>query len=112
SLCQQLLIRYPGSSALVPNIADATLSDALLRQALLKDRRDTDPRLNSLLLGLRGSGEGPWNLPAQVRLLRTLLDRRSHDLLDWQAFLQSGDAPEQLVARQLLDQIFQDYEQT
>lgn len=112
SLCQQLLIRYPGSSALVPNIADATLSDALLRQALLKDRRDTDPQLNSLLLGLRGSGEGPWNLPAQVRLLRTLLDRRSHDLLDWQAFLQSGDAPEQLVARQLLDQIFQDYEQT
>jgi len=41
-----------------------------------------------------------------------VLDRRSHDLLDWQAFLQSGDAPEQLVARQLLDQIFQDYEQT
>jgi DNA helicase-2/ATP-dependent DNA helicase PcrA len=74
SLCQQLLIRYPGTSAFAPNIADASLSDALLRHALLKDRRDTDPQLHSLLLSLRGSGEGPWNLPAQVRLLRTLLD--------------------------------------
>ena len=110
SLCQQLLIRYPDATGLPPDIADATLSDALLRQALLQDRRDTDPQLNSLLLSLRGSGEGSWTLPAQVRLLRSLLDRRSHDLLDWQAFLQSADAPEQQPARQLLDQIFRDYQ--
>ncbi len=109
SLCQQLLIRYPDAAALPPDIADATLSDALLRQALLHDRRDTDPQLNALLLSLRGSGEGPWNLSAQVRLLRSLLDRRSHDLLDWPAFLQSTDAPDDKPARLLLDQIFLDY---
>ena len=82
SLCQQLLIRYPDAATLPPDIADATLSDALLRQALLHDRRDTDPQLNALLLNLRGSereilktfaalGDADWRLRAV--LMPTLL---------------------------------------
>ncbi|MGZ0710099.1 UvrD-helicase domain-containing protein [Coraliomargarita sp. W4R53] len=114
SICEELLrdFRDPGKDP--PILADEFVSKTLLlRHGMFGaggQRRDKDDDLDQLLCNARGTGKYGWNIGAKTGLVRTMWDRRHHDQVNVAGFTAAGGTPEEVKARQMLDDAMTDYQ--
>lgn len=111
SLSEQLLrdFRAPGTQP--PILADEFVAATLLlRQGLLNQGRYQDADLDQLLLGIHAHNRSRfgYHVGTKAGLLQTLWDRRHHDQIDWNRFIQSAP-PAQQAGYQVLDAALSDY---
>lgn len=110
SFCERCLRQHPSHGFSTPTLADEFTAASLLLQSLLHDRRNLDPDLRHFLEQLCGPGDHGDNLSALRDLILTISERRHHDLVNWDQFLQSH--PTQHNPRLTLDAVLQHYQQS
>lgn len=93
SLCERVLRDWRAPGTRPPLVADEFVSRTLmLRNGLLDSGRWQSASLESLIVALRGSRFN-LNVSTKTDTLRSIADRRHHDVVDWPAFLSPPTTP-------------------
>jgi len=115
SICEQVLRLHRDPGVQPPVLVDDFVAKTLmLREGLLSSRRFEDPDLDQFLLNVSGGSKWGWNVGAKNNLIQAIWDRRFHDQVGWEKFVEideeDDDRSSDDEARRVLSEVISSYE--